>query len=669
MNSPQLHKQNNPNSTLFPQDKTNLSLNQLASFLDHFLPLQSPQLQSQNSSNINDSLSQDEHFNASLLANDLEMMLVSSELNLKTTQNVFDADTEFLNSTTEVLNEIDNIEKSLSLSENHITQLLNKISMIKQQTISISENASILVDEKYELVRRYHLAIQLNQKLGLSPQEWQIINPKKGTEIKVDDTFFSTLKKLKALVNDCGILLQTSNPIAATLGREAPEPKYLLKKAINELFDRPSLYETTIQNLIDCRSNALQRAFINALVRGGPNGVPRAIEVHASDPLRYVSDMLAWTHQSQENETEFLEQLLPIEKNTKSYEITEKNTIHSYFIDFKEILGGCLEDICKPLELRLNQTLSERESPVLLLQLHYLIGFYQDILGRKLSAESSICLALKKSYEGSYLLFQKTFDSFVEQEIENMLGISMTLDVSETTRRITSVCQELFYLKSSSPGSNNNNRKTNSEQNPTYNEISPSSKHILSGMLTTIKAVEDTATESDSLLLHEKSIYMWNTLYFIKAEMGLFGEASEFILLLDDKLLELQKAILGAMNEILVNRSCLKRCFDEMNDELPNISASETWNCFRAFDKALSEGSMDLSSVTSRIHDTAFAQNLRKQSVDAFLEMYTQLHILLSKKIISSNKISDQNNDLITEVWEVPDDLIVHHPGSVNVLF
>ena len=30
--------------------------------------------------------------------------------------------------------------------------------------------------------------------------------------------------------------------------------------------------------------------------RGGPGGMPRPIEMHAHDPRRFVSDMLAWVH-------------------------------------------------------------------------------------------------------------------------------------------------------------------------------------------------------------------------------------------------------------------------------------------------------------------------------------------------------------------------------------
>lgn len=52
-----------------------------------------------------------------------------------------------------------------------------------------------------------------------------------------------------------------------------------------------------ILQVANMRHNALFRRFISALTRGGPGGLPRPIEVHAHDPLRYVGDMLGWLHQ------------------------------------------------------------------------------------------------------------------------------------------------------------------------------------------------------------------------------------------------------------------------------------------------------------------------------------------------------------------------------------
>lgn len=61
--------------------------------------------------------------------------------------------------------------------------------------------------------------------------------------------------------------------------------------------------------LSQTRQATLLNSFTIALTRGGHGGLPRPIELHAHDPLRYVGDMLAWVHQAIAAEREFLEGL------------------------------------------------------------------------------------------------------------------------------------------------------------------------------------------------------------------------------------------------------------------------------------------------------------------------------------------------------------------------
>lgn len=68
-------------------------------------------------------------------------------------------------------------------------------------------------------------------------------------------------------------------------------------------------YRDAVQTLTHTRSSSLLQSFLDALTRGGPNGLPRPIEIHAHDPIRYVGDMLAWIHQATASEHEFLESL------------------------------------------------------------------------------------------------------------------------------------------------------------------------------------------------------------------------------------------------------------------------------------------------------------------------------------------------------------------------
>ena len=56
------------------------------------------------------------------------------------------------------------------------------------------------------------------------------------------------------------------------------------------MFSSPSRY--CLSELITARRNAISRAFIEALTRGGPGGMPKPIELFSHDALRYTRHVL-----------------------------------------------------------------------------------------------------------------------------------------------------------------------------------------------------------------------------------------------------------------------------------------------------------------------------------------------------------------------------------------
>jgi len=89
--------------------------------------------------------------------------------------------------------------------------------------------------------------------------------------------------------------------------------------------------------------------------------MPRPIEIHAHDPMRYVGDMLAWIHQAVASESEFLHML--VEGVTDSIEPSEesvggKETLEGHFVkdlivgvDISKVLNRTFEGICKPFKV------------------------------------------------------------------------------------------------------------------------------------------------------------------------------------------------------------------------------------------------------------------------------------------------------------------------------
>jgi hypothetical protein len=105
------------------------------------------------------------------------------------------------------------------------------------------------------------------------------------------------------------------------------------------------------QILVSTRQSSVLNAFLEALTRGGPNGLPRPIEIHAHDPTRYVGDMLAWIHQATASEHEFLSSLFGLEErrrmigSKRSEEREEDETLVA------EILDKNLEGLGRPLKV------------------------------------------------------------------------------------------------------------------------------------------------------------------------------------------------------------------------------------------------------------------------------------------------------------------------------
>lgn len=107
--------------------------------------------------------------------------------------------------------------------------------------------------------------------------------------------------------------------------------------------------------LAEIRQDTVLSSFITALTRGGPSGLPRPIEIHAHDPLRYVGDMLAWVHQAIAAEREFLESLFDVKGDrrmvgaTRSFAKAEATEEEGWLF---EMMDAAVTKLCVPLKVR-----------------------------------------------------------------------------------------------------------------------------------------------------------------------------------------------------------------------------------------------------------------------------------------------------------------------------
>ena len=139
----------------------------------------------------------------------------------------------------------------------------------------------------------------------------------------VGEGLFTVLQRVKRIHEDCKLLLRSSQQRVGleimeemamhleegyerlyhwtqshcrSMTGELPASSPILRKALQELKERPILYKYCVDEYVLARRSAIVQGFLNALTRGSGGGRP--IELISHDPVRYVGDMLGWLHQS-----------------------------------------------------------------------------------------------------------------------------------------------------------------------------------------------------------------------------------------------------------------------------------------------------------------------------------------------------------------------------------
>ena len=111
------------------------------------------------------------------------------------------------------------------------------------------------------------------------------------------------------------------------------------------------LSRDSLKILSEIRQTAVLNAFLEALTRGGPGGLPRPIELHAHDPTRYVGDMLAWVHQVMAGEREFLESLFSMSGDMRMVGSIRQSRDTEEEEYIRQLMDTDLEKLCMPLRV------------------------------------------------------------------------------------------------------------------------------------------------------------------------------------------------------------------------------------------------------------------------------------------------------------------------------
>ncbi|CAD5164334.1 unnamed protein product [Musa acuminata subsp. malaccensis] len=371
---------------------------------------------------------------------------------------------------------------ALDTVEEEVNALAECCDQIAKALSGCSESTGDIISTTERLKQELELTTQRQEIVSCFLRDYQLSNDEINAlrEEELGENFFKALVHVQEIHANCKILLRTHHQRAGLelmdmmsvyqegayerlcrwvqaeckkLGdTDNPEVSDLLKTAICCLKERPVLFKYCAEEIANMRHHALFRRFISALTRGGPGGLPRPIEVHAHDPLRYVGDMLGWLHQALASERELVLVLLDTDANSDADSIVHhfsksSESDHTKFEpEITFVLDRIFEGACRPFKIRVEQVLQSQPSLIISYKLSNTLEFYSHTISDLLGRETALCNTLWLLKDAA----QQTFFNILKGRGEKLLrypplvavdlspppavreGVSLLLDLIDT---------------------------------------------------------------------------------------------------------------------------------------------------------------------------------------------------------------------------------------------
>ncbi|CEL55748.1 Conserved oligomeric Golgi complex subunit 6 OS=Cryptococcus neoformans var, neoformans serotype D (strain B-3501A) GN=COG6 PE=3 SV=1 [Rhizoctonia solani AG-1 IB] len=334
------------------------------------------------------------------------------------------------------------VDKKLDVLRDHVQVMNSQCEAMETRLRTTNQSCKYLL-ERAEGLRAQQQTTSTRQEIiglfldrfTLSAAELEAIASR---DVPVGKQMFDAMDKLERIREDCRVLMtgeggetkagldimsSTSEQLEEgfqklhrwclfefrQLGRDAHvEVEPLMTEAVRRLRKRPALLQESLDVLASVRQATLLNAFLAALTRGGPGGLPRPIELHAHDPTRYVGDMLAWVHQAMAGEREFLDGLFGIKVERRMVGSIREPKSGEEESWIRVLMDEDLEKLCTPLKVRVQQTIRSQEGSITSYKIANLLEFYMIIMRRTVGEEAILSRALTELTEIAYTVFFDT---------------------------------------------------------------------------------------------------------------------------------------------------------------------------------------------------------------------------------------------------------------------
>ncbi|KAK6942165.1 Conserved oligomeric Golgi complex subunit 6 [Dillenia turbinata] len=371
-------------------------------------------------------------------------------------------------------------QQALDRVEDEVNALAASCDSIAKALSSCNATTGDIISTTERLKQELETTTQRQEIVSCFLRDYQLSNEEISAlrEEDLSENFFKALSHVQEIHANCKVLLRTHHQRAGLelmdmmavyqegayerlcrwvqaecrrLGdSDNPEVSELLKTAVRYLKERPVLFKYCAEEVANMRHNALFRRFISALTRGGPGGLPRPIEVHAHDPLRYTGDMLGWLHQALASERELVSVLLDPDAVADTGPIanrfsksSENETVRTES-DLTYVLDRIFEGVCRPFKIRVEQVLQSQPNIIIAYKLCNTLEFYSYTISDLLGRETALCDTLWALKDAA----QKTFFDILKTRGEKLLRypplVSVDLSPPPAVREGVSILLELI---------------------------------------------------------------------------------------------------------------------------------------------------------------------------------------------------------------------------------
>ena len=331
------------------------------------------------------------------------------------------------------------------------------ISYARQENAPVIEDTSTLLAQKQEIEIKRQLLSAFNKHYIITEEDLLVLSTTSET---VDDRFFAVLNRVKQIYADCQVLLGSENQRLGlelmdqssrnlnigyqklyrwiqkefkTLNLENPQISFTIRRALRALAERPTLFQSCLDSFAEAREHVLTDTFYAALtgpsVENDIQPMTKPIDFYAHDALRYVGDMLAWTHSATVSEREALETLFISQGDEISRGFQAGKEAEPWSVSSEERFDGRkalselvnrnVAGVARALRQRVEQVLHNHEDPVLLYKIANLFTFYRITFDKLVGADSSLLQTLSSLEEFALRQFRNlNYDSITSLQAD-----------------------------------------------------------------------------------------------------------------------------------------------------------------------------------------------------------------------------------------------------------